>query len=269
MSPTPLVLLEAIDEYSLGNYAEAIVLLQAVIADATVEQSAKEWAISLLLACAQHLNASDLSSYLELLESTNPELSRTIDFVLPHAYLDEGLIRETMAAFDANIAQYPNSELERDALYGRFLDALYVGDDTTGARSYLTRLESNYPESDEAYVANIQFENFNVIGLEKSGAPSAGSRIASEVPAAFRLAQNYPNPFNPTTVIRYDLPVDGVVGMKVYDILGKEVVTLVDGFQKAGYHHVSFDASRLATGVYFYRLTAGTFTDVKKLLVVK
>jgi photosystem II stability/assembly factor-like uncharacterized protein len=90
-----------------------------------------------------------------------------------------------------------------------------------------------------------------------------------DVPDKIVLRQNYPNPFNPTTTIKYDLPVDVNVDIRAYDILGKEVAILVDGFQKAGYYEVSFDASRFATGIYFYRLTAGTFTDVKKLAVVK
>jgi hypothetical protein len=80
---------------------------------------------------------------------------------------------------------------------------------------------------------------------------------------------NYPNPFNPTTTIRYDLPVDARVSLKIYDILGREIMTLVDGFVAAGYHHVELDASKLASGVYFYRLTAGSFTAVRKMLLLQ
>lgn len=88
-------------------------------------------------------------------------------------------------------------------------------------------------------------------------------------PGEYGLHQNYPNPFNPTTSIKYELPVDGNVSLRVYDVLGREAAILVDGFKKAGFHEATLEASNLATGMYFYRLTAGSFTDVKKLIVVK
>ena len=86
--------------------------------------------------------------------------------------------------------------------------------------------------------------------------------------------QNSPNPFNPTTMISYQLPNDAKVTLKVFDILGKEVVTLVDGEVEAGNHMATFDGSRLSSGMYFVRLIAqaqggGTFTKTMKMLMVK
>lgn len=88
-------------------------------------------------------------------------------------------------------------------------------------------------------------------------------------PFEFSLHQNYPNPFNPTTVISWQSPVSSHQMLKVYDILGNEVATLVDEFREAGSYKVEFDASDLPSGVYYYKLTAGNFTDVKKMMVVK
>jgi len=102
-----------------------------------------------------------------------------------------------------------------------------------------------------------------ITSVEQDGDPEAS------VPVSYMLGQNYPNPFNPTTVIRYELPNDGNVSLKVYDILGKEVATLVERFETAGYHEARFNASNIASGMYLYRMTAGSFTDVKKLIVVK
>ncbi|MCK5571112.1 MAG: T9SS type A sorting domain-containing protein, partial [Bacteroidetes bacterium] len=83
------------------------------------------------------------------------------------------------------------------------------------------------------------------------------------------LEQNYPNPFNPTTNVNYSIPTAGFVTLKVYDLLGQEVVTLVNQEQDAGSYRVDFNAVDLANGAYFYRLTAGTFTDVKKMVLMK
>ncbi|MEW5799527.1 MAG: T9SS type A sorting domain-containing protein [Bacteroidota bacterium] len=85
----------------------------------------------------------------------------------------------------------------------------------------------------------------------------------------FDLTQNYPNPFNPTTTIKYSVPVSGFVAMKIYDVLGREVMNVVGEHQDAGSYTVTLDASRLATGMYLYRLEAGSYTAVKKMMLVK
>ena len=85
----------------------------------------------------------------------------------------------------------------------------------------------------------------------------------------YELSQNYPNPFNPTTVIQYSVSRGSNITLKVFDALGREVATLVDGFVPAGSHQVKLNASSLSSGVYFYRLTAARFTDSKKLVLLK
>jgi M6 family metalloprotease-like protein len=95
----------------------------------------------------------------------------------------------------------------------------------------------------------------------------------AEVPDKFHVWQNYPNPFNPVTVIDYQLPTDNYITLKVYNVIGQEVATLVDGVKEAGFHSVSFDATSasggLPSGVLFYRLHAGKYKTVKKMLLVK
>jgi hypothetical protein len=90
----------------------------------------------------------------------------------------------------------------------------------------------------------------------------------------YELKQNYPNPFNPSTIISYSLAKSGPVTVKVFDVLGREVATLVNGeTQAAGSHQVAFSTSSLArgasSGVYFYRIESGSFRDVKKMMLVK
>jgi hypothetical protein len=88
-------------------------------------------------------------------------------------------------------------------------------------------------------------------------------------PYVFELKQNYPNPFNPSTTIRYSVPVQGQVTLRIYNMLGQEVAKLVNGVLPAGNHTVSFDAGQLATGIYFYELKAGKSTDIKKMMLLK
>jgi hypothetical protein len=90
----------------------------------------------------------------------------------------------------------------------------------------------------------------------------------TELPAEFLLRQNYPNPFNPSTTIRYELPKTSHVSLNVYDVLGREVSVLVNERKDAGVHEVKFEGANLASGVYFYRLQAGDFVSVKKLLLL-
>lgn len=105
--------------------------------------------------------------------------------------------------------------------------------------------------------------------MEVIDGPTAVENAEEMLPKEFALHNNYPNPFNPATMIKYDLPKETDVTLKVYDMLGKEVVTLINEKQSAGYHQYSFNASHLASGVYFYRINAGTFVQTKKMVLVK
>ena len=96
------------------------------------------------------------------------------------------------------------------------------------------------------------------------------SQISTEVPDVYSLSQNYPNPFNPSTTINFSIPKSSDVSLRVYDVLGKEIATLVDEFKNAGSYSVDFNAtSGLTSGVYFYTITTGNFTDTKKLMLIK
>lgn len=89
------------------------------------------------------------------------------------------------------------------------------------------------------------------------------------VPKKFNLSQNYPNPFNPNTVISYQLSVDGFVSLKVYDITGKEITSIVNKNQNAGYYTVEFNGANLSSGMYFYTIQTGDFSAVKKMILIK
>jgi hypothetical protein len=91
----------------------------------------------------------------------------------------------------------------------------------------------------------------------------------NEVPLSYALGQNYPNPFNPATQIEYTIPKQSFVSIKVYNLLGQDVATLVNSVKQAGVHDVTFNASELPSGIYYYRMNAGNYSDVRKMILVK
>ena len=118
-------------------------------------------------------------------------------------------------------------------------------------------------------VALLVSSDGKVIGDPRWGTPLTSVRLNDISPIKFTLDQNYPNPFNPSTTIKYQVPVNGLVSLKVYNVVGQEVATLVNEVQAAAGYETSFDASQLSTGVYFYTLRAGNFVETKKMLLLK
>ncbi|HMS34855.1 MAG TPA: T9SS type A sorting domain-containing protein [Ignavibacteria bacterium] len=92
---------------------------------------------------------------------------------------------------------------------------------------------------------------------------------SSSIPEEFSLKQNYPNPFNPTTNIQYDLPLDNFVSIKIFDITGREITTLVNEFKTAGRYSAGFNGADLSSGIYYYKIEAGNFSQVRKMLLLK
>jgi hypothetical protein len=99
--------------------------------------------------------------------------------------------------------------------------------------------------------------------------PSSAVDHSARIPKIFTLTQNFPNPFNPVTTIRYSLPQPAKVTLKVYDLGGHEIATLVDEHQLPGYHQATWDAARVGSGVFFLKITAGGYSAAKKCIVLK
>ncbi len=132
---------------------------------------------------------------------------------------------------------------------------------TAGATSVATM-----PDGSRFYVT----DSFNgTVRVYKKTNPTGVERNTATIPSGYGLSQNFPNPFNPTTVIAYQIGRTGNVSLKVFDLLGREVKTLIDERQDAGSHSATFGAGTLPSGMYFYKLESGNYIDVKKLVLLK
>lgn len=140
-----------------------------------------------------------------------------------------------------------------------------------GGRDYV----STYKNNDEYYLAGFDvsgsckdtYFGFNKVNLDFLN--SIPQVYPQKLPEAYTLHQNHPNPFNPSTTICYALPKAGDLELEVFNILGQKVATLVNEHKAAGNYEVIFNAGHLASGVYYYRIQAGTFSQVRKMLLVR
>ncbi|MBI4547123.1 MAG: T9SS type A sorting domain-containing protein [Ignavibacteriae bacterium] len=148
-----------------------------------------------------------------------------------------------------------------------YADGYYEADSIVPGKAYWVKV--NQTGQLILSLSNAVIASSRIRVVPTSELPPAPPETKNLTPITFNLSQNYPNPFNPVTVIRYQIPVSSRVTLKVYNLLGQEVAVLVDGMQEAGYKSVELNANKIASGVYFYRLQAGTFVETKKLLLLK
>ena len=118
-------------------------------------------------------------------------------------------------------------------------------------------------------IGSVGLQALTGLAFAKTGVTSVEGRDDKSIPTEFSLEQNYPNPFNPSTTIRIQMPVLSFVTIKIYDVLGSEITTLVSEEKPAGFHSIEFNASSLASGIYFYRIQAGTFVETKKMVLLR
>jgi hypothetical protein len=163
-----------------------------------------------------------------------------------------------------------------------YLSGSYVGTNTKIASNPGTwpvdTLSCSFPQNFDSVV--VHYDHARPSGCSDWGPIFAADNMRvtalsvsviseDDLPEMFTLSQNYPNPFNPSTVISYSLPVNSWVTLKVFDVLGREVATLVNGVEHLGYKSVNFNANDLVSGVYYYRLQAGNYFETKKLIFLR
>lgn len=144
---------------------------------------------------------------------------------------------------------------------------------TAGTYTYVYKYKrlSNWVDTSIFTVAFVQNDvNKEVINCGKGFyIPTGISNVNTTIPEKYNLSQNYPNPFNPVTKINFSIPKSGLTTLKIYDVLGNLVYSLVDGNLNAGTYTYDFDGSDISSGVYYCKLTSGDFSDVRKMMLVK
>jgi hypothetical protein len=136
-------------------------------------------------------------------------------------------------------------------------DTTYLYTDLQTEKEYWWRVKA-YNTSGWGNFSKVQRFNTNIVSVERE-----------EIPVEYALEQNYPNPFNPSTTINYGISERSFVELRIYDILGREVELILNEEQDAGYYNIEFNANNLASGVYFYKLTAGEFIETEKMILMK
>ncbi len=147
-----------------------------------------------------------------------------------------------------------------------------------GESNLLVVLPAETEEYSDEYIINGQNYFYKIEAIDDAGNSAWSDELSSIItsigsesllPDVFALSQNYPNPFNPSTTIKYQLPLASNVSIKLYDVLGKEIAILVNEFKSAGFYEINFNAVSLTSGVYFYRIEAGDFVQINKMILLK
>ena len=159
----------------------------------------------------------------------------------------------------ASIVRDLTQNIPGGAPEGNYSYDFHTGNYTSG----MILAEDSFPFEKIGVDAGGTVDNWNVYGWDNQTA------VTEILPTAFELKQNYPNPFNPVTTIEYSLPEAAKVTLTVFNTLGQQAAVLVDSYQQAGYKSVEFDASVLSSGIYFYRIEAGDFISMKKMILIK
>jgi hypothetical protein len=162
----------------------------------------------------------------------------------------DGFVKDTWYAWDFTKKQFTDS-IKFDSTTIKVMHPRGIGFTTKG---------------DTAFIAG--FDGGAVLMYSRQG-PDGVDHVSKEVPAGYELMQNYPNPFNPSTVINFSLPVSGFVSLKVYDMMGREVSTLINTNMERGAYTATFDGKHLASGAYVYVLTSGNTRIAKKMMLMK
>jgi len=218
-------------------------------------------------------DSSTIPGIIDYFNSLPKQALKDQQLLLACLYLRQNKIDKAKEVNDMIIKENPNTSLSVRAMLNNFNIALYNENDINNAAAILSYVKNQSALSTpvEIKIAQDALYTYNLTMTSNSNFYMQKPSIYEEEykPKDYTLLQNFPNPFNPTTIIHYEIPYDGLVTLKIYDELGREVKTLVNQYQSKGKYDINFNGGNLASGVYFYQLHAGSFVATKKLLLLK
>ena len=246
-----------------GKIDDAISFYKNLIANDTYVRIA----LSQLSHIKYKYSKNELTSYFGTLLTIDQKYYSTVKKILGDIYLQNDQFDNAMTAYDDVIKNYSTEYDGISARFSKLFAYLHIKKDPTTASQILSEIKGL--KSDEAEVQmNIKIVEGLIDGTNKVlGKKTILSN--DNIPKTYGLSQNYPNPFNPSTTIRYQIPKPGLVTLKVYDILGKEVATLVNENMIEGSYDYSFNAAKFPSGVYIYQLRVNDYVSSKKMIMLK
>ncbi len=257
----------ALEDNIDGNYSNALTLCRSVLNDNSASSYYKK-TIGILYQVYQATGDKSIADDLEKLASNNGDLGTTASLLLSSIYESTGKIAEAENIATSLKNANPNSDIGMRALIRLATLSAYNPKFSSISKSAVNELATNYSNSvDKGLLAALGGVVPAEVSKQNNQSEAEGNETKTDT-LTFSLA-NYPNPFNPTTIIHYVLPKAGFVSLKIYDMLGREVKTLVSENKDKGVYNVTFNASNLASGVYIYQLRSGNFVASKKLLLMK
>ena len=216
------------------------------------------WEAASVINLTGNTNISNVNANLKPMESFGGEIAGSVNISNSGSTLSGTLV----SAFNSSGDVIANTISEHD---GSYLIPSLLNDNYTIKASKV-----GYQTSEYSQKVTIDLNNSPVIkNVDFSVVTTDVERTSNDIPKNFSLSQNYPNPFNPSTKIEFSVSRASQVSLKVYNILGKEITTLVSKYLEPGKYKVNFNASQLPSGVYVYKLTAGSFSNIKKMIFLK
>lgn len=282
LSPEEELLAEAATDRAAGEYDVALAKYATIVESYPVSSTAPGALSAYAETYADYISATGdtarVQSKIEYLEEQaeshpNPDVKTVAKLCLAREYEWKGEWEAACTLYTTVLQETQDIEL-KGVLYRALVNLqarAYA--DYDAARIIVQQMVTAGVRRDVVELAQLDLALFTgeILPQPPHGAKAfaGGNHSAGSAPTRYSLEQNFPNPFNSVTEIWFKLGADGFITLKLYDVLGSEIKTLAKGNYEAGYYSVTVDASDLSSGVYFYRMTAGNYTAVKKLLVMK
>lgn len=225
------------------------------------------FALTNLVSIKNKYSKPEIIDYFEnILDSHNKHYGK-VKKLIGDMYLQNNRFDYAITAYNDVITNSPTDYDGINARFEKLFAYLHVKEDPTTASQILSEIKGIKSEDAEVQIRIKIAENL-IYGTNKVMKKNVNTAEVN-IPKTYELFQNYPNPFNPETIIKYQIPKPGLVTLKVYDILGREVATLINENKIEGFYDFSFNASRFTSGVYIYQLRANDYVSSKKMILLK